>query len=64
MGLPSFEETNNPGYDDVFNSQSNVENKVETEPSNTEESTGLPSFEETNNPGYDDVFNIRKRKSL
>ena len=66
MGLPSFEETNNPGYDDVFNNQNANETKVQnTEPSKIENGeAGLPSFEETNNPGYDDVFNIRKRKSL
>jgi hypothetical protein len=62
MNLPSFEETNKPGYDDVFKNQNSDDNKVQAEPSNTEESTGLPSFEETNNPGYDDIFNIRKRK--
>lgn len=62
--MPSFEETNNPGYDDVFNNQSADETKTEKpEQNNIEDGRPVsPSYEEINNPGYDDVFNIRKRK--
>jgi hypothetical protein len=66
MSMPSFEETNNPGYDDLFNNSTvyppkddkNIVSEVEFV------NTGLPSFEETNKPGYDQVFNsgIKKKK--
>lgn len=71
--MPSFEETNNPGYDDAFRHEDNsVANIVNNAPNldtslikkQQIKNQQMPSFEETNNPGYDEVFNETPKKTI
>lgn len=64
--MASFEETNNSGYDDLFNNRDVLhinKSKIKSELTPlTKDKTGLPSFEETNKPGYDQVFNNQPKR--
>lgn len=60
--MSSFEDSNNPGYDDLIGKPvgkpKDLTVKFARKPMDTPHATSVPSFEETNNPGYDDL--IRK----